>query len=199
MNKPKYRLETWKKTQWKGTARQQQTTVQRLVKRDTKGHFMKGTPVIKEVREKSYGTGQYKVGVVNGKIVARLKIAKKPVQWYDNRKEVIANRKMYRTSYVLNDIPFRGNVYYGFRIIAFSHNLNLLKNIRGKLKERLIEFIEKCISYRRDEFWFDMYFGYEAPSLNNAFKTEDGKYYLMWQKRYGTSIKEETHNLTEIT
>jgi hypothetical protein len=91
-----------------------------------------------------------------------------------------------------------GNVYYGFRIVAFSHKPELLSNLRAKLKERLIQFIEQCLKYRRDEFWFNMYFGYESPKLSNTYGSDNNKYYLMWQKRYGGSVKEESHNLGEL-
>lgn len=195
----KYKIEIWNKTKWKGTARETTTTVEKLVKRDSKGHFIKGSPIITEIQEKSYGSGIYKVGIKKGKIVTRSKIAEKTPEWYEKRKEFLAKgRKIYRTSYVLNDIPFRGNVYYGFRIVAFSHNEQLLKELRSKLKERLIEFIEDCLGYKSDEFWFNMYFGYEAPTVNNAYGSDNGRYYLMWQKRYGTTIKQESHYLGDL-
>jgi hypothetical protein len=190
-----YKLETWKKTNWKGTKREQNITVERLVMRDEKGHFKK---VITKIQEKSYGTGYYKVGISNGKIVSRQKIASKNVQWYSDRKKATTDKDVYRIAYVLNDIPFQGTVYYGFRITAFSRHKDLLLQSKQKLKNRLIQFIEKCLGYSEDEFWFNYYWGEGTITSDTVFKNENGRFYLQWEKRHGTIIKEEPHRLSEI-
>ncbi len=190
-----YKLENWKRVKWRNTLRQETTTTQRLVKRDEKGHFKS----VLEIRQKSYGTGQYLVGIdKKGKIITRHKIGERTPEWYEAKKTAVKGRKILRTAYVLNDIPFRGNVYYGFRIIAFSHNAKLLTALKPKLKARLIRFIEQCIGYRQDEFWFDMYFGYEAPTQVNAYGSDNNTYYCMWTKRTGSELKRIHGNLGEL-
>lgn len=191
----KYKIEIWKKRKWEGTKRETIGSQERIVLRDNKGRFVK---VISKVQEKTYGSGVYKVGIVNGKIVTRQKIASRNVQWYERKKEVLSKSPIFRTSYVLNDIPFRGNVYYGFRIVAFSRNQKMLEKLKPKLKDRLIEFIEQCLKYRKDEFWFNMYWGYESPKQTNVMSVEMNKYYLMWQKRHGSIVKEERHSLMDL-
>lgn len=198
----KYKMEYWKHTYYKGQKNEYTRTHEVLVRRDAKGHFTGKIPVIRELRQKTYGSGVYIIGVYNGKIVTRKRIHLLTQEWKREHKkeieEIIKRRQIYRTSYVLNDIPFRGNVYYGFRIVAFSHSKSLLISLRPKLKEKLIAFIEKCLHYRQDEFWFSMYFGYEAPTPCNAYLSDNNKFTLLWQKRYGSTIKEETHNLREL-
>lgn len=198
----KYKLEYWRKTLYKGQKNEKIVNYPVLVKRGKNGYFEKGTPIIKEIREKTYGSGVYIVGVYEGKIITRKRIFRIDENWKREHKEEIEQRKksrqIYRTSYALNDIPFRGNVYYGFRIIAFSNNKILLNNIKDKLKERLIQFIEDCLHYDREEFWFSLYWGYESPVLCNAYMNDNNKFYLSWQKRYGEIKKEEMHNLREI-
>jgi hypothetical protein len=194
----KYRLETWKKKQWKGTIREQTTTIKRLVKRDSKGHFVKGTPVITEVREKVYGSGVYYVGIYKNKIITRKLKVKRNVQWYEARKEAVTNHKLYRSSYVLNNVPISKNGYFGFRIVCFSNSEKLLKDLRSKMKSRLIRWIEECVKYSSDEFWFDMYFGYESPTVTNAFRSENNKYYLTMENNKGMIIKEKDGRLNEL-
>jgi len=194
----KYKLETWERVKWKGTAREEKATVQRLVKRGANGQFLKGVPVIKKIQTKVYGSGVYKVGIVNDKIVTRHKIAEKNIEWYNAKKEHDANTKLYRTSYVLNNVPISKNGYFGFRIVVFSRDEQLLKNIKAKMKQRLIKWIEDCINYDEDEFWFDMYFGYEAPTPANASKNENGNYYLTQENSKGMVIKEKYGQLREL-
>lgn len=141
------------------------------------------------------------MGIIKNKIIIRHKIAQKTPEWYEKRKEIIAKRIIYRAQIVLDDIPFRGSNYFGFRIIAFSHNHNLLVKLKTKMKERLIEFIENCLKYRHDEFWFNMYWGYEGfdyKKVSTATISDNNKFYLQWQKRYGGIRKEEKHSLMEL-
>lgn len=209
--KLKYKLETWKQYSWKGTKREQIGTTQRLVKRDSKGHFVKGTPIIKEVKQRNYGSGTYNVGYVNGKAIVRQKIGKN-VNWWEQRKDTIANRKIFRSSYVLNNIPLSvTNQYFkyaiktgreswtiGFRINCFSHNKSLLTAKRENMKKKLIDFIEEIVKYRKDEWWFDSYFGYEAPTLVNAFRSEDNRYYLTLENPKGQIIIKREGRVTEL-
>ena len=183
MAKSKYKTENWKTTKWKGQTRQQQVTVQRLVSRDAKGHFSGKNPVITKLQTKVYGSGVYQVGIINNKIVLRHKIASRNIEWHEKRKELEQKNEMYRTSYVLNNIPISKNGYFGFRIVAFSLNKNYLDSIKQKLKDRLIKFIEETINYQKGDFWFDMYFGYEAPTKTNASLKENDK---------GMILKEES-------
>jgi hypothetical protein len=198
MTKQKYKLETWNKTKYKGQKREEKTTVKRLVKRDSNGHFAKNTPIITKIHIKVYGSGVYQVGYINDKIVTRHKIAEKNIEWYNAKKEHDTNTKLYRTSYVLNNVPISKNGYYGFRIVVFSTNEQKLKDIKPKMKQRLIKWIEDCINYEEDDFWFDMYFGYEAPSLANASKNENNNYYLTQENSKGMIIKEKNGQLREI-
>ena len=187
-----YKTENWKKTSWKGTKRETTTTKKVLVKRDQKGHFIS---VIHKVQKKTYGSGVYNVGILHGKIVTRQKIAGRNVLWYEQRAEAIKEKHkkpIYRTSYVLNNVPISKNGYYGFRIVAFARNPDLLSKIRPKLKQKLIEWIEKCIKYSKDDFWFDMYFGYEKPSLSNSIFSDSGNYNLTMENDKGIVIKESS-------
>lgn len=207
-DKYKYKLEKWKKTNWKSTKRETVITVNKLVKRYPKntvidgkqmgGKFVKNAPIINKIQEKSYGTGYYRVGLVGDTIVTRQKIADRIPQWYDRRKEVLSGN-LYRCSITLDDIPYVGDNYYGFKIIAFSRNKNILSKIyRDKMKKRLIQFIERCLGYRDDEFWFDMYFGYEDIGISNATGNDNNKYYLIQQKRHGSHVREEQHNIGDL-
>lgn len=207
----KYKLEKWKQYKWKGQTREQIGTTERLVKRDSKGHFAKGQPVIYDVKERNYGSGTYRVGYVKGKAVVRQKIAKSN-NWWDNRKEAIANRKIFRSSYVLNNIPLSvTNPYFkyaiktgreswtiGFRINCFHHNKEFLASKKADMKKKLIAFIEEIVKYSQDEWWFDSYFGYEAPQLVNAFKSENNKYYLTLENPRGVIVIKREGKVTEL-
>lgn len=195
----RFKKEQWNRTKWKGTKRETKTKIPVLVQRDSKGHFVK---VVKTIKEKTYPSGVYQVGIYKNKVVMRQRIQKISPEWKkEHKKEIrerISKRQIFRTSYALNDIPFRGEVYYGFRIIAFSHNKEILHKLRPNLKKRLIQWIEKCVGYREDEFWFNYNWGYEAPQISNALITENNSFYLMWQKIYGSVVKEERHRITEL-
>jgi hypothetical protein len=214
----KFKLESWNRKNWKGTKRETPTQVKTLVKRYPKGteingkkmggKFISVIPEKRTVKDKSgkthelttiqtkvYGSGVYKVGLdKNGKVITRQKIAGRNVQWWEARKEEVAKHKIYRSSYVLNNVPISKNGYYGFRIVCFAKSEPALRDLKGKMKAKLIKWIEQCVKYSSDDFWFDMYFGYEAPSVTNAFKTEIGKYYLTMENTKGTIIKEESGN-----
>lgn len=211
--KTHYKLESWKKTLWKGTQRETKTEKTVLVNRYPKntiidgvnvsGRFVKDKPVISEIREKTYGSGSYKVGLSNGKIVTRLKVAEKTPEWYERKHEVLKNAEMLRCSLALNDVPYKGTDYYGFRIVAFSRRKSILETIYPqKMYEALIKFIEKCLKYRSDEFWFSHYLNYMGkikPEKCNAYSSENGKYYLLWTKRKtGSIMKQEIHNISEL-
>jgi hypothetical protein len=187
----KYKLEKWKRVNWAGTKRAETITVEKLVMRDANGHFAKNKPVIDKIQTKFYGSGVYKVGIVGNKIIVRQKIAGRNIEWFEKRKEIMTNTELFRTSYVLNNVPISKTGYFGFRIVAFYDDEQTLKDLKPKLKERLIEWIEDCINYEEDEFWFDMYFGYEAPSKTNANKSEKGKYYLTKENDKGMILKED--------
>lgn len=189
----KYNLESWKKTQWKGTARQTTTTINRFVARDKKGHFIS---VINDVKERSDSTGIYYVGYVNGKIKTRKLKERKIISEVGSG--FGSKSYMYRTSYVLNNVPISKNGYFGFRIVCFSTDKELLSLLKHKMKEKLIDFIEECIKYSKEEFWFDMYFGYEAPTLNNIPFSEKGKYSLTMENKFGTIIKEKSGELRNL-
>jgi hypothetical protein len=199
----KYKLEKWKLKVWKDTKRQDTINVDRLVKRDLKGRFIS---VLTNIREKTYGSGIYKIGLKNGKVVTRKKIAQKTPEWYERKKEVIKGRTIFRCSLVLNDIPSTRltgrNEYYGFRIIAFSHSKTLLKRIYPeKMRQRLIEYIEDCFRYKETDFWFSTnksFFGHEDITITNTVKSDDGTYYLQWQKRYGQVIKREQNSIGDL-
>ncbi len=92
----KYKIEKWKKVLWKGTQREQISTVERLVKRDSKGHFAKNTPVIKEVKEKTYGSGVYTVGVYKGKVITRHKIAGRMTPQWQKQKQELKHQDIFR-------------------------------------------------------------------------------------------------------
>ncbi len=205
--KIKYKSEQWNIVKWKGTKREIVKKETVLVKRFPKNTIIDGKNVsgrfvktIKNIEQKTYGTGVYHVGKIKTssgrwKIVTRRKIAEKTPLWYENRKEVLKNRILYRTAYVLSDVPYRGNEYYGFRIIAFHWNKKLLERLKQKLKDRLKRFIEDCLGYKEDEFWFDMYFGYSPPEPSNGYKSDIGKYYLIWEKAKGGIKKQEVHEI----
>jgi hypothetical protein len=189
-----YKLETWTKTKWKGTKREQKTTINRLVQRDKKGRFIS---VITDIREKRIGENIYYVGYRNNKIKTR-KLKQKIIIEKGAVIKEPQHIDMYRTSYVLNNVPISKSGYYGFRIAAFSNNKELLYSIKDKLKRRLIRFIEKCVKYNQDEFWFYMYFGYEAPSLNNISIRDNGKYELSMENKFGIVIKEESGEISKL-
>jgi len=214
----KYKIEKWKKTNWKGTKREQKLTKEMLVKRQPKGTIINGKKVggriisiiperttvkdkqgkkheLHTIQKKVYGSGVYQVGLSKGKIVTRKLIAKRNVEWYEQRKEGISKHKMFRSSYILNNVPISKNGYFGFRIVCFSNNQDQLKNFKAEMKEKLIKWIESCTRYNSDEFWFDMYFGYESPTLANAFRSENRKYYLTMENTKGTIIKEQSGNM----
>lgn len=190
----KYNLESWKKTQWKGTKREQTTKTIRLVSRDKKGHFIS---VISEVKERTDSTGIYYVGYVHGKIKTR-KLKERNVQHEMTPLKAERKGDIYRTSYVLNNVPISKNGYFGFRIVAFSTSKELLYSLKDKLKQKLIKFIEQCVKYHKDEFWFDMYFGYEAPTPNNALNTDIDKFYLTMENKVGMIIKEEYGEINRL-
>lgn len=204
-SKEKYKLETWNRVKWKGTKREQKTTTEKLVKRDSNGRFAKNSPVITEIRIKTYASGTYQVGYKNGKAITRYKIkGQKTEEWYNQRKNIMKNAQIYRCSLALNDIPISsnthygisGNEYYGFRIVAYSRNKSLLHKVYPqKMYKKLIEFIEKCVKYRSGNFWFDHYLNYMgkiAPELSNTSPKDSGKYELLWtQRKTGRILKQE--------
>ena len=195
----KYKIETWNRTRWKGTTRQDTTKQEVLVRRDKLGHFAKGekNPVIKQLSEKQYGSGTYKVGIVHGKVVTRYKTASRNVNWYERKKEVIANRQIFKITYALN-VPYQGTVYYGFRITAFHWSEKILNSKKEAIKERLIKFIENSLHYKRDEFWFNLYFGGSKPQLANAYKSDINTYVCQWTTKYGSVKKEESGTLESL-
>lgn len=198
--KNKYKLETWKIKKWRNTEREIIKEEKRLVMRDaiTK-RFSKNKPVITDIREKVYGSGVYYVGYVNGKAVVRQLKVKRNLLWYETKKEEMKKeKKVYRTSYVLNNIPISKKGYFGFRIVVFGTNEQALRNLREKMKRRLIKWIEECIRYKEQEFWFDMYFGYESPHLSNALRNENGKYYLTEEDKHGLILKEKYGSVGEL-
>lgn len=199
----KFKKEIWNTKKWRGTQREENSTKNVLVQRDSKGHFVK---VISEIHVKTYGSGIYEVGYYHGKPVTRKLSAKYTTEWYTARKEAINKHEILRCSIVLNDIPSTRptgrNEYYGFRIIAFSHSQHLLKSIYPeKMRQRLIRFIEECLKYKEIDFWFSTakaYFGHENISKGNSSKSDNGKFYLQWQKRTGSVMKREEHSIGEL-
>lgn len=198
----KYKLEKWKKIQWRNTQREQITTIERLVKRDSKGRFVS---VILEVKEKTYGSGVYKVGLSKeGKILTRQKIAgKETPEWKRSKQELIKTSNIFRCSLSLNDVPYKGDEYYGFRIVAFSRRKEiLLKIYPQKMYKKLIEFIEKCLHYESDDFWFSHYFNYMGkipPEISNASFRDNGKYELLWTKRKtGSIMRQDSGSIGEL-
>lgn len=204
--KPKYKLETWKNGLF-------------IVARK-KGKFVKGYPkkvISQEV--KNYPKGVYNVYVVinkknkSGKSrVRQLTTQTKNADWWKEREQVIAKRQIFRSSYVLNNIPI-SKVYsffkyadrrgieswtVGFRINAFSRNRQALAELKPKLKQRLIKFIEQTLKYNAGEWWFDSYFGYEAPTNVNASKIDNGRYYLTLENQRGYVIKSEEGRLSDL-
>jgi hypothetical protein len=209
----KYKVEKWKLKKWKGQKRQIETTIEKLVLRDTHGHFVKSKPIIETIQIKNYGSGVYRIGKdKTGKIRVRQKIAENSDSWFANRKEVTKNRKIYRASCVLNNIPISvSSPYYkyadksskqswtiGFRINAFSHSQKLLISLKSKLKDRLKKWVEECLKYSASEFWFDSYYGHESPQLINCSKSENNKYYLTLENMKGHIIKQDSGTLTEL-
>lgn len=190
-----FKVENWNQKQWKGTKREQTIKVKRIVQRDEKGHFVK---VYTDVREHKDSYGIYQVAYVDGNITQKVMIERN-VSWLDNR-IAIENKtlEIYRTSYVLNNVPISKNGYFGFRIVAFSTDKSYLSSIKDDLKERLKRWIEECLDYDREEFWFDMYFGYEAPNIQNALNTENGKYYLTKENKFGNIVKEDYGELSRL-
>lgn len=196
----KYKLETWEKTLWKGQTREQVTLRTRLVRRDAKGHFTGKNPVITKIQEKNYAKGHYRVGVIQNKIVVRQYVSPKDKTWYEQREERIKTKEknILRSSYVLNNVPISKKGYFGFRIVAFHTNRNLLDHIKPKLKARLIKWIENCINYDHNEFWFDMYFGYEPPTNANTYASDNGKYFLTYENKNGIVLKENDGKLSDL-
>lgn len=195
-----YKTEKWKKTLWKGTQRETTTTKDVLVNRDKNGRFTKNKPVISEVKEKTYASGVYKVGIVKGKVVTRQKIAGKETPQYEKtKKETLKNMPIFRCSLALNDIPYKGNDYYGFRIIAFSRSKKQLEQVYPqKMYKKLIDFIAKCLKYREDEFWFNHYLNYMGkiqPEQCNASMRDSGKYDCLWTRRKTGTILREDHGV----
>jgi|WetSurMetagenome_2_1015567.scaffolds.fasta_scaffold44185_4 hypothetical protein len=203
----KYKLEYWKIVKYKGQKNEYVATIEILVKRDSKGHFAKNIPVIKEIRQKTYGSGVYTVGLINGKVVTRHKQYSLTNEWKKEHKQEIEdrlkNKNMFRCSLALNDVPYKGVEYYGFRIVAFSRHKQLLNRVYPKkMYDKLIQFIEKCLKYRSDEFWFSHYLNYMGkiqPEIANASIRENNKYYLLWTKRKtGSIIKQDSGSLGEL-
>lgn len=201
----KYKLEKWRIVKWKNTKREEISTVEKLVKRDSKGHFAKNHPLITEIKEKTYGSGVYKIGIINGKIVIRQKIAgKETPQWQTAKQQKLKNATMFRCSLALNDIPFRGSEYYGFRIVAFSRRKEVLTSIYPhKMYNKLIDFIEKCLHYKEANFtWFEHalnYCGKIPPEPSNASLSDNNRYELLWTKRKtGSIMRHEIHMIGEL-
>ena len=201
----KWKIETWHKKLWKGTERETIKTYEKLVMRKPNGQIEHSAKIV----YRSYGSGYYQVGISKDKVVTRKLIAKRNLQWYEAKKEVMKHKKLYRVQIVLNDantnqneIPYK-HTYYGFRLIAFHTNHDLLKQNKEKFKDILIKFIEDCIKYKEDNWiWFDAYYGYEGfknPTLAyGANMNENGYFYLQWTKRHGSIQREEIHRIKEI-
>lgn len=204
-----YKLEKWKEHKWKNTKREQIKTVERFVSRYPKGtiingknvsgRFVKEKPVIRDIKFKhNINTGYVaKVGYYKGKMITKQTIQKPQKQEWGVLKPK-KQQRIYRTSYVLNDIPYRGNVYYGFRIHVFSSSKKQLENLKSKIKNRLIKFIEECLKYRKSEFWFDLYWGYESPKIVNEPSNSNQTYTLQWQKSRGGIMKTEHGNIGDL-
>lgn len=127
----------------------------------------------------------------------------KPKEWYEDRKKVLSSRNLYRCSLVLNDVPYRGDEYYGFRIVAFAHKPEILNQyFPDKMHDKLIDFIEECLHYKEGDFWFCTYLSYmgkEKPTICNAFRSENLKYYCIWTKRKtGSIMKQKQGSLTSL-
>ena len=208
----KYKLELWnKKELYQFKYRTVKVSV--LVRRDSKGRLLGKNSVIRKIQEKNYSKGIYRVGIVNKKIIVRQLITKRilnikieeikdvSVQYGQQKittQKEVQYGKIYRTSYVLNNVPISKNGYFGFRICAFSRNSQLLTDIKAKLKDQLIRFIEDCLKYNKDEFWFDMYFGYESPQATNASNSEVNNYYLTKEDNHGIIVKEKSGSIGEL-
>jgi len=203
----KYKEETWKIKKWKGTKRETINSVNKLVLRDTKGHFKS----VADISLKNYGSGVYKVGIKKGKIITRKRIARKSLEWEMERK-TRQKREIYRSSYVLNNIPVsvtaisklnavkanKQSWTTGFRINCFSRNKDVLVMLKPKMKDRLIKYIEKHLGYDKGEWWFDSYFGYEAPSLINGANSENNRYYVMIENMRGTIKNQESGDIRTL-
>lgn len=185
------KIEIWRKTLWKNTKREQQSTEKVFVERE-KGKIVR---VHRNLREKMFSDGFYDV-VLDDKGVTKYKIKKgeNPFAYtpYNFKKDI------FRTSYVLNNIPISKDGYFGFRIVAFSIDDTYLSNLRDKLKLRLKKWITECIKYQESEFWFDMYFGYEKPTLCNASNSDDGNYELTKEDKYGRVTNNKTGRLENL-
>jgi hypothetical protein len=187
----KGKIEIWKKTLWKGTKREQTTTEKVYVIRE-KGKIKK---VYRNINQRMYYDGFYDVILDENKnIVFKVKTGENPFKKPDyNFKQDI-----FRTSYVLNNVPISKDGYFGFRIVAFSVDDVYLKNLRDKLKAKLKQWISDCIHYHESEFWFDMYFGYEQPQLSNATITDDGTYELTKEDRFGRVTDSKSGRLENL-
>lgn len=203
----KYKKEIWKIKKYRGQKREYLQSIEKLVKRDEKGHFKS----VADISLKNYGSGVYQVGIKKGKVVSRHRIAKKSFEWEKERKEHL-KKDMYRSSYVLNNVPIsQSNIAKligikankeswttGFRINAFSRNKEYLTEIRSKLKDRLIKFIEAQLKYDKNEWWFDSYFGYEAPHLANGAMNCNNKYFVMIENMHGTIKNQEIGDIRTL-
>lgn len=122
------------------------------------------------------------------------------------------DKTLYRTSYVLNNIPVSGSMAdkfqavknsrnswnTGFRIVAFSYDRDLLDELRENLKNRLIAYIESQLGYNESEFWFDYYWGYEAPYPVNGSKSDNGVYYCWIESPKGYQLHQVRGSLDEL-
>lgn len=176
-----YKKETWKNGN-------------KLVKRDEKGKFIS---VLTETQKDHYANSMITAYYENGKLI-----------FFDTglmkRKEPERKKPIYRTSYVLNQcnlsqrgIPVKRE-YYGFRIVCFSDDKELLHSIKYLMKQKLIKWIKKCVGY--SELWFDYddYLGYESPTISNAYPTDNNTYDLLMENERGTIIKELTGRLETL-
>lgn len=223
--KMNYKLEIWKKRTKREYPNSQIGTTKKgekffyspkkvLVKRYPKGtminnknvsgQFIKGTFIIKEIRQKTYGSGVYEIGIINNKIIARHKISSiKTHEWQKTKEERLKTSAMYRCSLALNDIPYKGCEYYGFRIVAYSRRKQNLESVYPqKMCKKLIQFIEKCLRYRSEGFWFEHtlnYMGKIPPEKANVSISDNNKYELLWTKRKtGSILKNEYGYLGEL-
>jgi hypothetical protein len=58
--------------------------------------------------------------------------------------------------------------------------------------------VEKCVKYNKDDFWFDMYFGYEPPRQNNLSISDNGHYFLTMENKFGSIVREEQGELKNL-
>lgn len=78
---------------------------------------------------------------------------------------------LFRVSLILNDVPvhskpFRRN-YLGFRLQAFHSDAKFLNSQISRLRDLLIDLVEKYLGYPSSEWWFSSstYIGYEYATL----------------------------------